>query len=52
MVSHLLGHQNPRTIEHYAEYQTAPLNSALDKIRDLKVLERKTSENDESKQGK
>ncbi len=47
MVSHLLRHQDPRTIEHYAEYQTAPLKSALDKIRDLKVLERKRPKNAE-----
>jgi len=35
MVSHLLRHQDPRMIDHYAEYQTAPLKSALDKIQTL-----------------
>jgi hypothetical protein len=36
MVSHLLRHQDPRMIDHYAEYQTEPLKSALDKIQILK----------------
>lgn len=35
MVSHLLRHQDPRMIDHYAEYQTAPLKSALDKIQQI-----------------
>jgi hypothetical protein len=33
MVSHLLRYQDPRMIDHYAEYQTEPLKSALDKIK-------------------
>jgi len=33
MVSHLLRHQDPRMIEHYAEYQTAPIKSILDKVQ-------------------
>ena len=35
MVSHLLRHQDPRMIDHYAEYQTEPLKSALDKLYKL-----------------
>lgn len=33
MVSHLLRHQDPRMVDHYAEYQTAPLKSMLDKVQ-------------------
>ena len=33
MVSHLLRYQDPRMIDHYAEYQTAPLKSALDRVQ-------------------
>ncbi len=35
MVSHLLRHQDPRMIDHYAEYQTEPLKSVLDKIQNI-----------------
>lgn len=35
MVSHLLRHQDPRMIDHYAEYQTEPLKSALDKVQTI-----------------
>ena len=35
MVSHLLRHQDPRMIDHYAEYQTKPLKSALDKVQSI-----------------
>jgi integrase len=37
MVSHLLRHQDPRMIDHYAEYQTEPLKSALDKIQTILI---------------
>jgi len=37
MVSRLLRHQDPRTIDHYGEYQTSPLKSVLDKIQKLPV---------------
>jgi len=39
MVSRLLRHQDPRTIEHYAEYLTSPLKSALDKIQPASDLQ-------------
>jgi len=35
-VSHLLRHSDPRMIDHYAEYRTAPLKSAIDKVQRLK----------------
>jgi hypothetical protein len=41
MVSHLLRHQDPRMIDHYAEYQTEPLKSALDKIQNIKDMNKK-----------
>ena len=34
-VSYLLRHQDPKMIDHYAEYQTAPLKSVLDRIQRL-----------------
>lgn len=41
IVSFLLRHQDPRMIDHYAEYQTDPIKSKLDKVqqftRDLTV---------------
>jgi len=33
MVSRLLRHQDPRTIDHYGEYQTHPLKSVLDRVQ-------------------
>ncbi len=36
IVSHLLRHQDPRMIDHYAEYKTSPLKSMLDKVQVLK----------------
>lgn len=41
MVSHLLRHQDLRMIDHYAEYQTEPLKSALDKIQRMEKKEKK-----------
>jgi len=35
MVSHLLRHQDLRMIDHYAEYQTESLKSALHKLRNI-----------------
>lgn len=35
IVSRLLRHQDPRTIDHYGEYQTNPLKSVLDKVQRL-----------------
>jgi len=40
IVSHLLRHQDPRMIDHYAEYQTAPLKSALDKVQMIREKEK------------
>jgi len=37
MVSHLLRHQDPRTTDHYGEYQTHPLKSVLDKVQSIKL---------------
>lgn len=37
MVSHLLRHQDLRMIDHYAEYQTEPLKSALDRIQKINI---------------
>ncbi len=34
-VSHLLRHQDPRMIDHYGKYQTAPLQVALDKVQGI-----------------
>lgn len=43
LVSHLLRHQDPRMIEHYAEYQTDPIKSILDKLQAIYTLpDRKT----------
>lgn len=42
MVSRLLRHQDPRTIDHYGEYQTNPLKSMLDKVTSLKLPVEKT----------
>lgn len=44
MVSHLLRHQDPRMIDHYAEYQTEPLKSALDKVQRISKKRLKTNE--------
>ena len=38
MVSHLLRHQDPRMIDHYAEYQTDPLKVALDKVQGIREV--------------
>jgi integrase len=38
VVSHLLRHQDPRMIDHYAEYQTQPLKSVLDKVQSLDTI--------------
>jgi hypothetical protein len=43
MVSHLLRHQDPRMIDHYAEYQTEPLKSALDKVQIIEKIKIKHS---------
>ena len=37
MVSRLLRHQDPRTIDHYGEYRTNPLKSVLDRVQKLPV---------------
>lgn len=35
VVSYLLRQQDPRMIDHYGEYQTAPLKSVLDKVQKM-----------------
>jgi len=37
IVSRLLRHQDPRTIDHYGEYATNPLKSVLDRVQKLPV---------------
>ena len=50
MVSYLLRHQDPRMIDHYAEFQTRPLKGALDKVQGFdgfaSHLTRRTGKND------
>jgi len=45
IVSHLLRHQDPRMIDYYAKYKTAPLKSALDKVQRGKFKEREENAN-------
>ena len=39
IVSHLLRHQDPRMIDHYAEYQVNPLKSVVDKVQSVKSFD-------------